>query len=110
MKMVKEVVLVNIYGMMVRHILENLLMELLMDMVRWISKMEIHIWENGRTDWWVGLVISHGNNQKKNMLGNIKKIKKMDLEFINFLMEGSILVIFTKDCLMVKLYYKKRII
>lgn len=38
----------------------------------------------------------------KNILGNIKKIKKMGLELISLLMEESILVIFMVDSLMVK--------
>jgi len=72
--------------------------------------MEIHIWENGRMDRCKVLVISYGNQIMKNILENIKEIKRMGLELINLLMEGSILVIFEMDNLMVKQFFKKRII
>lgn len=42
--------------------------------------MEIYIWENGKMDRCKVLVILYGNQIIKNILENIKEIKRMDLE------------------------------
>lgn len=95
---------------MVRFILENFLKAIFMGMDRWVLQMVIRIWDSGWMDKCKELVISYGNQIMRNILGNMQEIKKMGLELINLLMEGNILVIFEVDSLMVKQYYKKRII
>ena len=56
------------------------------------------------------LVITNGKWRMKNILANIKEIKKMVLEFINLLMRDNILAILWMVNLKEKLFYKKRII